>query len=187
MEKYASIGTKIKAARKAAKMTQKELGEIIGVSPSAIMRYEKNERKLSIAQLEKIRHALNRDSQWMMECVAIVSAATPTDEKLKAVNEVLSETVHAYMEGQTNNLNQPSSVEKEIGEVSDKAFAEAVIAIDDLLGGNGITAILIDHFHKFNNTGRQEAIKRVSELAQLAQYTRKEGNDDADPKDKETR
>lgn len=56
------IGQKIKIARTAKKMTQQELGEIVGVQKSAIAKYETG-RVVNIKRhtLKKIANALNID------------------------------------------------------------------------------------------------------------------------------
>lgn len=54
-----TIGERIKAAREQAGITQVELGEKIGVSGVAIMRYEKNARQPRIEQLQAIAAALD--------------------------------------------------------------------------------------------------------------------------------
>lgn len=53
-----AIGDQIKAAREKARMTQTELGEKIGVSGVAIMRYEKGTRQPRAEQLNRIANAL---------------------------------------------------------------------------------------------------------------------------------
>ena len=53
-----TIGERIKAARENSGMTQVELGEKVGVSGVAIMRYEKNQRQPRYDQLQRIASAL---------------------------------------------------------------------------------------------------------------------------------
>lgn len=48
------IGEYIKVARKKAGLTQEELGQLIGISGVAIMRYEKGQREPSKETIEKI-------------------------------------------------------------------------------------------------------------------------------------
>lgn len=51
-------GSRIKAAREAAGLTQEQLGEKLGVTGVTIMRYEKNQREPRQKQLERIAAAL---------------------------------------------------------------------------------------------------------------------------------
>lgn len=55
----ADLGSNIKTMREKVGMTQAELGEKIGVSGVAIMRYEKGLREPNINTLQKIAVALN--------------------------------------------------------------------------------------------------------------------------------
>ena len=52
------IGEKIKAARKSAGLTQKELGEKLGVSAAMIAQYETGKRTPKISTIEKIMNAI---------------------------------------------------------------------------------------------------------------------------------
>lgn len=54
-----TIGERIKAARERAGITQVELGEKIGVSGVAVMRYEKHTRQPRLEQIHAIADALN--------------------------------------------------------------------------------------------------------------------------------
>ena len=64
-----NIGDKIKAARKAKGMTQKELGEILGVNDSAVAKYEKGRVvNLKRSTLKKIADVLDlRPSELIIE------------------------------------------------------------------------------------------------------------------------
>lgn len=53
-----TIGERIKSAREAMGITQVELGEKVGVSGVAIMRYEKNQRRPSYTILHRLADAL---------------------------------------------------------------------------------------------------------------------------------
>ena len=68
-EKHMEIGQKIKEARNKKKLTQQELGELIGVQKSAIAKYESG-RVVNIKRstLQKIASALNiRPSELIFE------------------------------------------------------------------------------------------------------------------------
>lgn len=62
-----SIGQRIKAAREHAGITQVELGEKIGVSGVAIMRYEKGTREPRLEQLQRIAFALETTVSELVE------------------------------------------------------------------------------------------------------------------------
>ena len=59
MSNNTEIGMRIRGIRKSQRLTQKELGALIGVSPSAIMRYELGERRPSIDMLRRLAGALD--------------------------------------------------------------------------------------------------------------------------------
>jgi repressor LexA len=54
MERFKRIGQRIKEAREQNRMTQSELGKLLGYTSVAITNYEKGKRKISIDDLEKI-------------------------------------------------------------------------------------------------------------------------------------
>lgn len=54
-----STGEKIRHYRKLRKVTQKQLGEAVGVTANAILNYEKNFRKPNASQLAKIAESLD--------------------------------------------------------------------------------------------------------------------------------
>jgi len=51
---YKKIGRNIRAARKARKQTQEDLGKILGVSKTAIVNYESAQRKISLEHIVKL-------------------------------------------------------------------------------------------------------------------------------------
>jgi len=55
----AVIGSNIKAARKSKKMTQKELGKLLGIVPIQIYKYESGRVTIPIARLREIAEILN--------------------------------------------------------------------------------------------------------------------------------
>lgn len=60
------IGNRIKDCRKEQKMTQKQLGEAMGVSETLISQYERGMRKPKINQLRKIADALNISYNYLV-------------------------------------------------------------------------------------------------------------------------
>ena len=53
------VGQQIREARKAKGLTQKELGEKLGVSESTVNQYESGKQNLTIETLSKISEALD--------------------------------------------------------------------------------------------------------------------------------
>ena len=62
-----SIGSRIKEARIKQKMTQKDLGDLIGKSKSAVNNYENSVRGISSNLLIRIIKALNVDANYLFQ------------------------------------------------------------------------------------------------------------------------
>ena len=73
------IGSRIKAAREAAGMTQEQLGQKIGVTGVAIMRYEKGQRELTVKNLEALADALGVTASYLL-------GNQPTEEPMEEMN-----------------------------------------------------------------------------------------------------
>lgn len=71
-----SLGTRVKAAREAANISQKALAALIGVSEYTVMRLEKGRREAGTAEIEKIAAALHVSVEYLM---GLSNAGTPTD------------------------------------------------------------------------------------------------------------
>jgi len=94
-----SIGQRIKAAREQAGITQVELGEKIGVSGVAIMRYEKGTRQPRLEQLQAIAAALG---------VSVNFFLPPDEWEDSALTFTVSlEELKSDLEQRTRNRNSP--------------------------------------------------------------------------------
>lgn len=67
MSKQRLIGQKIRAVRKRAGITQKELGEKIGYSAMAVSYFEQGLRKIKEKDIKAIAKALNIDTSYLLE------------------------------------------------------------------------------------------------------------------------
>lgn len=63
----ATLGAKIRRARVAVGLTQKELGDQIGLGPDAISLYEKGNRNISWLTLRKLARALERPLNYFID------------------------------------------------------------------------------------------------------------------------
>ncbi len=85
------VGQHIRQARELANMTQAELGEKIGVSGVAIMRYEKGTRQPRIEQLQAIADALNVSPFYLLGdekatmCANDIKASIGLEDYLKSL------------------------------------------------------------------------------------------------------
>lgn len=88
-----NIGEKIKEARKKAKLSQRELGERLGVSQAMIGQYESGKRNPKIEQLQRLASALKCDISEFLS----VSDALPALNKDFSKNEIITD-LQKYLE-----------------------------------------------------------------------------------------
>ena len=69
------IGERIREARVAAKMSQEELAELIGVSYQQVQKYEWGCNRVNGARIDRLVTALNRPLAWFFPNVTDVRAA----------------------------------------------------------------------------------------------------------------
>lgn len=98
-----TIGEKIKQARKKSGLTQKELGEKLGVSAAMIAQYENNKRNPKWKTLKKIADALNMpvidlSVDWDGVSKAIPSQPYPSNSLMNLVYKIVDETVDQGLE-----------------------------------------------------------------------------------------
>ncbi len=96
-----NIGNKIQVFRKRANLTQKELGEKIGVSYQQISQYEQDKRKPKYETLNKIATALDVDTELF------ITQELPTQPKLIVPFFYRFTTLCAQ-----NNLTPTSAIKK---------------------------------------------------------------------------
>ena len=105
-----TTGDRIKEARKRANMTQKELGDRLGVSPVMISQYESDKRKPKINTLERISTALNIPVSFFLDELSEAQRIKSTwewiqnnDEKRKKLIIEMLKT-HNYTIKETNKI-----------------------------------------------------------------------------------
>ena len=124
-----NIGEQIKKVRQEKGLSQKALGQLLGVSQQHIAQYETGKRKPKYDTLKKIIHALN---------VPILDIVDEDELEIIVTAQMRDDLRH-----------------------------EVIIIPKD-------EAFLIHDYKKLNDTGKQEARKRVSELTEIPRYTQKE-------------
>ena len=128
-ESMKTIGENIRKARKAAGLTQKELGRLLNVTSATISAFENNKTNIKATTAARIADALNCD---ICDIITI-------DNFNDAVYSIIYR-----------------SFDK--GELEHSAMEEN----------------LLSHFADLNNTGKEEAVKRVEELTHIDKYTKAE-------------
>ncbi len=124
-----TIGENIKNARKAAGLTQKELGKLLNVTSATISAFENNKTNIKTSTAARIAAALNCD---ICDIITI-------DNFHDAVYSIIYRSF-------------------------DKEELKQITAQD----------LLLDSFSILNDTGQEEAIKRVEELTHIDKYIKEE-------------
>lgn len=154
-----TTGQRIKAAREQAGLTQVELGDKIGVSGVAVMRYEKDTRQPRYDLLQRIATALNVSVGYLL---GSVTERVIIPGRLKIVE-----------------VDDPESgfFRYDIEAADDEALNYGY----QILGRAGASvqtyspqALVLTAMEKLNNDGQQKAVERVEELTEIPRYTAKE-------------
>lgn len=163
-----TTGEKIKAARKAAGLTQKQLGERLGLSFQAIAQWENDLRNPKYETLQRIATALDVSMTYFM------------DE-----NEIFHDEFrqgHVSMDDIADKMHLPVEIVWEILQSDDPAYQEekeeitrigAALAysVDYQLSRSALEEIAA-HLKKLNYDGQKKAVERVEELTEIPKYRR---------------
>lgn len=170
-----TTGDRIKAARKAAGMTQAELANKLGISYVGVSQWENDLRNPKHGTLQRIAAALGVDllelmgyetvekstdavieiiSQYQAICSAILDDDRIPDDVKRLIREELPKNPMAALSA----LSFHASEAREILENADEN--EPIIKIGGLLD-------------KLNPSGQQKAVERVEELTEIPKYTKR--------------
>lgn len=185
------IGSNIKKFRTVCGYTQKELAEKIGISYQQIGQYETGKRRPKAETLKKIANALNikTDALYGHKRVTII-----TEEFLKS-HPYIEKSMYDYVQ-KSLFLSDSSIVnqffEKEdISKMSLKEKAnlynccfdhidyseENIINLYPVIPPDYFKTIdeystLFESYKRLNDLGKEEALKRISELTEIEKYTK---------------
>lgn len=184
-----SIGERIKRARENAGLTQVELGEKIGITGVAIMRYEKGKRQPSLEQLHRIADALKIDIYDLIDSGfgALDAVLSPNMQGVNLDHAKVDSKFLSVLLSNLSKLNRNSPVYMRSRNAI-YALAEssglsdmAVNYIAELEGQSEQSAAyfsgtqkLIEAYNQLNTAGQQEAVKRVEELTEIPRYRRQD-------------
>lgn len=102
---YQAIAKRVKAARKAAQMTQAELAEKIDISTNAVAKLEANLMKVSLQTLVNIANVLEVDVNYLLtDNLSIDGKGTNTDIFLESLIKNLSMRDKAFIIHTINGL-----------------------------------------------------------------------------------
>ena len=148
-----TIGERIKAARKAKKLTQKQLGELCGINEANIRKYESNRQKPKIETLAKIARALETDPYYLR------GDSPPVIDEFdrKVVRAV--EMAAKYIRPRSQPIESDGSLD----------------SLD--FGSTPLQRVAIA-FDYLNEDGMNVAADRVEELMEIPKYQRKPGDEE---------
>lgn len=141
-----TTGERIKAARKNAKLTQKELGAKLGIAYQTLAQWENDLRNPKYETLQKIASALEIDlsellpddrQQTVDDTLKLFGITDPYSQRLVAVTAERMEYEYSARRGYS--------------------FSEAEFS-------------LIAAFSKLNEDGQKKAVERVEELTEIPKY-----------------
>lgn len=173
-----NIGQKIKYSRKKAGLTQKELGESLGVSAAMIAQYESGKRNPKIETLIKIAEALDCEVSDIDENIivhrhTVKFEPTPEDIERYKKNAEAEELIQKKASGQNITEDEQKKIDDYIERKKEvlPRLRESLEKFSDVVDKWG-EDILINRYKRLNNDGKREAVKRVEELTELPRYTK---------------
>lgn len=144
-----TFGEKVKELREQKGFSQRELGERLHVTQQTIAQYEKKTESPKLSTIQKIADALE---------VGIYELSTDFSsfkEQIIQESAPLSAAKrHGYMDNELIRELEKNHILRELDITEDKQA-------------------LLFEYNKLNHLGRQEAIKRVSELTEISKYVKK--------------
>lgn len=142
-----TIGDKIKDSRKKQKITQKKLAEMTGIAEITIRQYEANKYNPKIENLKKISSALNTN----------IGEFLNTNQSLQ---EYHTESNSSITNTLTTKDNDNVLLQTELHVYSSQTAD--ISKLNDALQ---------KYYSMLNLKGKNEAVKRISELTAFPQYT----------------
>lgn len=147
-----NIGKNIKYIRKLKDYTQEELAEALGITQSAVSQFERSAEGLHEKTIKKISDELKVDPLFLY--FVEVSDENHPDHEL-AVNII------------TNY--PPDEQYKRFNDELKRVYEQRNSVTPDEL-----SSLCLSVFNSLNTKGKEEAIKRIQELAQLDQYKKED-------------
>lgn len=169
-----TVGEKIRDIRVEKGMTQKELGEALGVSVQTISAYESGRRRPKVETLSRFADALGvpyseffgldgAESDYQRNYQKMLDLA------LKAsMNKRGKISLEKLLEGlKYNSAEARYSGMKALDQKTDRLYTEELEDIAD----SELRKMVLQSFDELNRVGKIEAVKRLAELGQLPRYS----------------
>ena len=155
-----TIGERIKAARKAKGLTQKQLGELCGINEANIRKYESNRQRPKIETLSKIARALGTDPYYLRGDPPPASDDYSDDRLVQAINKA-AECINPKGVTGMRRVNLPP------------------LSFEGCLDAGSTPLWRIARaFEYLNDDGVKVAVDRVEELMDIPKYQRKPGDEE---------
>lgn len=171
-----TVGERIKAARKQAGLTQKELAERLGLSFQAIAQWENNLRKPKLETLQKIAAALEVPIYELMEMTEEQAKLLEVSYNMERVKDNLAHTDISKFHPDLQKRIPSTLVELE-GRV--QAYRQVVL---DLYKGEDKQEIAL-YFSKLNDEGISRLWDYLKYLSTVPEY-QLETSEEASSEDK---
>ncbi len=163
-----TIGERLRALRKEAGLTQKELGERLGVSASMIGQYETNLRKPKFETLEKIAAVLNVSISEFLDLSNIspsLNAALPLIETLEGIqNKPPDSSGTIYLS--TDERNQMKELSKLIAQLPEELESSSFFQ-------KMVEEAYFSLFEELNFQGKCIAVEILDDLSKNPDYKAK--------------
>lgn len=185
------IGPKIRAARKAANLTQEQLAQKSGVATITIRQYEAGKRQPRVEQLRAIADALG---------VLITQLVDFSDVDLSAFSDTLGDsliesgTMLSRVTQKLDTLKKQNAPPEEIKKYEDirKQISRGMLEIANLTVQSNQTQkvyekMLLSYFNELNDEGQGVAVDRLKELSEIPRYQRQESHLESIPEPPENK
>ena len=146
-----TTGQRIRAARKAAGLTQAELAKILNIPFQGISQWERDVRNPKYKTLQNLANALG--VEW--------TDLVPEEEQGNVVRDHAREVLGAADKA-------VAAIEQEIEESC--LQTDAIVALISLCVEPTTSKKLINNFLALNSAGQEKAVERVEELTEIPKY-----------------
>ena len=164
-----SIGENIKKIRVDAGLTQKELGERLGITSQSIAQWETGRREPKYQSMVKIADALN------VPVSSLYGISEDNQYKQDAIKQALD--LYVQDDGRIDTKAFSENLDYEYGVMSDADIAYVNGEIEklclktfDIWSEDELRTLMNGYFSGLNRFGQIEAIRRVQELICMKKY-----------------
>lgn len=161
MNNNEQIGFRIKSVRELEGLTQKELGDAIGRTESAIRKYEKGLIEIPVSVLEKISHVLHTDLGFLMGIKVDVIRIISELEDLSIITSKKKYDLEKALEKLNDNR---------LGEEQRKELLNSIMPLLEDQENKKLRDELLERFYMLNEKGKEKAIENVDLLTKVPEY-----------------